>query len=93
MVSPWGMSSRTAAHPSTSSSTTSSATSASAGLLRGLTSDEVAVAARWAQGVGTWAESALSVRLPAAYGERVRRKLHRLGARQVQRAVTAGEVR
>ncbi|MEU4266172.1 hypothetical protein ACYCCF_30035 [Streptomyces argenteolus] len=55
-------------------------------VLRGLTPDEAAVAARWAQGAGTWAESALSANLPAAHGERVRRKLHRLGARQTQRA-------
>ncbi|MFD4032676.1 hypothetical protein ACFWVP_19705 [Streptomyces sp. NPDC058637] len=55
-------------------------------VLRGLTADEAAVAARWAQGAGTWVESALSADLPAAYGERVRRKLHRLGARQTQRA-------
>ncbi|TXS44250.1 hypothetical protein [Streptomyces sp. t39] len=56
-------------------------------VLRGLTADEAAVAARWAQGAGTWTESALGADLPAAYGERVRRKLHRLGARQAQRAV------
>ncbi|MFD8686348.1 hypothetical protein [Streptomyces sp. NPDC059651] len=55
-------------------------------VLRGLTADEAAVAARWAQGAGTWTESALGADLPAAYGERVRRKLHRLGARQTQRA-------
>ncbi|MFJ8621039.1 hypothetical protein ACIRD4_35310 [Streptomyces clavifer] len=59
-------------------------------VLRGLTPDEAAVAARWAQGAGTWAESALGAGLPAAYGERVRRKLHRLGARQAERAAAAG---
>ncbi|MFE9912922.1 hypothetical protein [Streptomyces clavifer] len=59
--------------------------------LRGLTPDEATVAARWAQGAGTWAESALSADLPAAYGERVHRKLHRLGARQVARAAGAAQ--
>ncbi|MFK0203442.1 hypothetical protein [Streptomyces lavendulae] len=59
-------------------------------VLRNLTPDEVDVAARWAQGAGTWAESALGVGLPASRGDRVRRKLHRLGARQVERAAAAG---
>ncbi len=58
-------------------------------VLRGLSPDEAAVVARWAQGAGTWAESALSAHLPVAYGERVRRKLHRLGSRHVERAANA----
>ncbi|MFD7447196.1 hypothetical protein [Streptomyces sp. NPDC059909] len=62
-------------------------------VLRGLTSDKAAVAARWAQDAGTWAESAVGAHLPAAYGERVRRKFHRLGARQAERAAAAGVAR
>lgn len=55
-------------------------------VLRGLGPEEREVAARWAQGAGTWAEAAVRAGLPETYGERVRRKLHRLGARRIERA-------
>ncbi|MCX5215912.1 hypothetical protein OG689_42995 [Kitasatospora sp. NBC_00240] len=55
-------------------------------VLRRLKAEEKAVAALWAQGAGTWAEAALRAGLPETYGDRVRRKLHRLGAQQVERA-------
>ncbi|MGK5544995.1 hypothetical protein ACSNOH_09720 [Streptomyces sp. URMC 127] len=56
-------------------------------VLRWLHPDEAAVAARWAQDAGTWAESARGVGLPASYGERVRKKLHRLAAEQKRRSI------
>ncbi|MFJ3858891.1 hypothetical protein ACIPRL_21905 [Streptomyces sp. NPDC090085] len=61
-------------------------------VLRGLTPQEVEVATAWASDPGaTWAEAAAMLRHgdPEAFGERVRRKLKRLGARQTERAAAA----
>ncbi|MEU6354963.1 hypothetical protein ABZ896_37575 [Streptomyces sp. NPDC047072] len=61
-----------------------------AAVLRGLTPDEAGVAVRWA---GTpdlsWREAALAERLPETLGERVRRKVKRLGAQHTARAAGA----
>jgi len=46
-----------------------------AAVLRGLTPDEAQVAQAWAQGRASWARAALAHRKPAAYEDRVRRKL------------------
>jgi hypothetical protein len=54
-------------------------------MLRGLEADENTLARAWAASVDTWHEAALSTGLPAGYGERVRRKLKRLGKRYVER--------
>ncbi|MCQ4045836.1 hypothetical protein ACFOSC_27840 [Streptantibioticus rubrisoli] len=63
-------------------------------VFRGLAPAEEAVALVWADGGTSWEGAALDTGLPAAYGERVRRKLKRLGerctARTVAAAVTAG---
>jgi len=62
-------------------------------VLSGLQPDEAAVVAAWLQGDDrtTWAEAAaaLDVPEPTAFGERVRRKLKRLGDRHTARAATA----
>ncbi|MFE4973718.1 hypothetical protein ACFRAR_16605 [Kitasatospora sp. NPDC056651] len=61
-------------------------------VLRGLDPREAAVAAYWAQGAGTWSEAAGVADLSTAYGDRVRRKLRRLGERHTQRAPAAADV-
>ncbi|MFE6499916.1 hypothetical protein [Kitasatospora sp. NPDC057738] len=61
-------------------------------VLRGLAPDEVATTRAWAAGEETWALAALAVGLPAEFGERVRRKLKRLGTRHTERALAAGTV-
>ncbi|MGW2681466.1 hypothetical protein [Streptomyces sp. NPDC001436] len=58
--------------------------------LRGLHPDERTVAAYWAEGAGTWLEAARAAGLSDAHGDRVRRKLRRLGVRQVERAAAVG---
>jgi hypothetical protein len=63
-----------------------------AAVLRALNSEERAVAIAWANdAVSTWAEAAASVSAvaPAAVGERVRRKLKRIGKQQTERAEAA----
>ncbi|MFJ2193724.1 hypothetical protein ACIOJE_38210 [Kitasatospora sp. NPDC087861] len=55
-------------------------------VLRGLDEAEAAVANLWASRKSTWADAALDLGLPAAYGDRVRRKLSHLGDRHTQRA-------
>ncbi len=60
-------------------------------VLRGLKPDEAAVAARWARSGDTWGQAAAGGGLPESYGERVRRKLHRLGDRHTERALAAAE--
>ncbi|MFF7590493.1 hypothetical protein ACFZCK_23700 [Kitasatospora purpeofusca] len=60
-------------------------------VLRGLDPVEAAVANLWASRAGTWADAALDLGLTAADGERVRRKLHRLGDRHTARAMAAAE--
>ncbi|MGW6875861.1 hypothetical protein ACWGHA_26380 [Streptomyces xanthophaeus] len=59
-------------------------------VLRGLQPDEATVAAYWAQGAGTWSEAAQLAGLADAAGERVRRKLRRLGIRRTERTAAAG---
>jgi hypothetical protein len=58
-------------------------------VLRGLAADEAALARAWAADGESWAQATLDAELPAAYGERVRRKLKRLGARYAERAAAA----
>ncbi|GAB2607131.1 hypothetical protein GCM10027168_44960 [Streptomyces capparidis] len=58
-------------------------------VLRGLSPSERALALTWAEQGLPWAEAAMVTGLPAAYGERVRRKLKRLGARCAHRATAA----
>lgn len=55
-------------------------------VLRGMAADETALARAWAVDGESWVQVALDAGLPAAYGERVRRKLKRLGARYTERA-------
>ncbi|MEU6965033.1 hypothetical protein [Streptomyces chrestomyceticus] len=58
-------------------------------VLRGLRREEAGVATGWAHTGATWERAAADQRLPAAYGERVRRKLKRLGAQHTGRAAAA----
>ncbi|WP_432159015.1 hypothetical protein [Streptomyces sp. bgisy153] len=58
-------------------------------VLRGLQDAEAAVALDWAYTGGSWAESAAAVGLAPAVGERVRRKLKRLGTRYTERCSAA----
>ncbi|MGW0298132.1 hypothetical protein ACWDYK_15705 [Streptomyces anthocyanicus] len=58
-------------------------------VLRGLHESEAALALRWAFDGRSWAESAVAAGLAPAAGERVRRKLKRLGARYAQRISVA----
>ncbi|MFH9355164.1 hypothetical protein [Kitasatospora sp. NPDC017646] len=58
-------------------------------VLCGLDPTEAAVANLWASRKATWADAALDLGLPAAYGDRVRRKLSHLGDRHTQRAAAA----
>ncbi|MEU1106601.1 hypothetical protein ABZ408_37445 [Streptomyces tibetensis] len=59
-------------------------------VLRGLAPDEAALARAWAAGGDSWAQAALEAGLPTAYGERVRRKLKRLGSRHTARTAATG---
>jgi hypothetical protein len=58
-------------------------------VLRALDTTEDATARRWADDGDSWGQAALAAGLPAAYGERVRRKLKRLGARRAARVAAA----
>ncbi|MGW0188193.1 hypothetical protein ACWDV7_20810 [Streptomyces sp. NPDC003362] len=59
-------------------------------VLRGMAPDEAALARAWAAGGESWAQAALDAGLPETYGERVRRKLKRLGSRYAARAAATG---
>lgn len=59
-------------------------------VLRGLAPDEAALARVWAAGGDSWTQAALDAGLPTAFGERVRRKLKRLGSRNIARAAATG---
>ncbi|MEU1035482.1 hypothetical protein ABZ402_43785 [Streptomyces mirabilis] len=59
-------------------------------VLRGLAAGEVALAQAWAASGESWDRAARDAGLPTTYGERVRRKLKRLGARHTARAAAAG---
>ncbi|MFF7603130.1 hypothetical protein [Streptomyces mirabilis] len=63
-------------------------------VLSHLSAEETEIALSWARAEDSWAESADGVGQEAAYGERVRRKLKRLGSeytpRQVERVVREG---
>ncbi|MFI5649275.1 hypothetical protein [Kitasatospora sp. NPDC051705] len=58
-------------------------------VLRGLDPTEAAVANLWASRKATWADAALDLGLPAAYGDKVRRKLSHLGDRHTQHTAAA----
>jgi hypothetical protein len=58
-----------------------------------LTPDEQAAARAWATFGVSWDQAALAVHKQQAFGERVRRKLKRLGARHAGRATAAYETR
>ncbi|MDX2576689.1 hypothetical protein PV332_14545 [Streptomyces scabiei] len=58
-------------------------------VLHGLQEAEAALALDWAYAGGSWAESAAAVGLAPAVGERVRRKLKRLGTRYTERCSAA----
>ncbi|MFD5300496.1 hypothetical protein ACFWJU_35490 [Streptomyces mutabilis] len=58
-------------------------------VLRGLRESEAALAVMWAYDGRSWAECAAAAGLDRAVGERVRRKLKRLGARYMQRRSAA----
>jgi len=62
-------------------------------VLRGLAADEVLVALVWATDAVTWEQAAAGAGRPGEVGERVRRKLKRLGARYTERAAAAGGIR
>lgn len=55
-------------------------------VLRGLTEPEAALALAWAYSADSWTETAAAVGLPSSAGERVRRKLKRLGVRYNERS-------
>jgi hypothetical protein len=57
--------------------------------MRDLRADEVSVARLWAHSGDTWAAAATAAGLPAVYGERVRRKLKRLGGKHAARRSAA----
>lgn len=60
-----------------------------AAVLRGLQPAEAALALDWAYAGGSWAESAAALGLVPEAGQRVRRKLKRLGARYTERCSAA----
>ncbi|MFC8201689.1 hypothetical protein ACFUTV_40870 [Streptomyces sp. NPDC057298] len=62
-------------------------------VLRGLEADEDALACAWALSTDTWQEAALNTELPVGYGERVRRKLKRLGRQYEERRTNATGLR
>lgn len=59
-------------------------------VLSRLKPDEVRVALGYSRGGLTWAEAALACDLPESYGERVRRKLHRVGKLLLERTNHSG---
>ncbi|SFD74998.1 hypothetical protein [Streptomyces aidingensis] len=59
--------------------------------MRELAREEQLVALCWAETGGSWGQAAVEAGLPASYGERVRRKLKRLGSRHIQRAAAAAD--
>ncbi|MFD7480373.1 hypothetical protein ACFV8Z_52120 [Streptomyces sp. NPDC059837] len=59
-------------------------------VLHGLAPDEAALARAWAASGESWARTALDAGLSTAHGERVRRKLKRLGTLYTARAAAAG---
>ncbi|MBQ1116994.1 hypothetical protein [Streptomyces sp. C3-3] len=61
-------------------------------VLQGLDADENTLAKTWAASRDTWAEAALAAELPTECGERVRRKLKRLGRRYEERRTNASTV-
>ncbi|MGW2818254.1 hypothetical protein [Streptomyces sp. NPDC001415] len=61
-------------------------------VLRSLEPDEASTARAWATTAQTWDQAALATGCPPAYGERVRRKLKRLGARHTARVTTVSQV-
>ncbi|MGW3913237.1 hypothetical protein ACWEBX_17220 [Streptomyces sp. NPDC005070] len=61
-----------------------------AAVLRGLRNDEEALAAEWACTGGTWAQAAATHDRAPEFGERVRRKLKRLGTQHTMRHAPAG---
>ncbi|ONK09301.1 hypothetical protein [Streptomyces sp. MP131-18] len=60
-------------------------------VLRGLTENEQTVALAWATTGDSWENAAIDAGLPATHGERVRRKLKRLGTRHISRATAAAD--
>lgn len=58
-------------------------------VLRALNGEELALAREWAGTRDSWAQAALELGLPVAFGERVRRKLKRLGRQCEERASAA----
>ncbi|MFG2692356.1 hypothetical protein [Kitasatospora sp. NPDC048407] len=60
-----------------------------ASVLRKLPDDEATMAHHWADGTDSWTHAAETLGLPAAFGERVRRKLKRLGRQHTDRAAAA----
>nr|BEK63609.1 hypothetical protein KPHV_08360 [Kitasatospora purpeofusca] len=58
-------------------------------VLRGLAADEQALARAWGSSGETWNQTALDAGLPAELGERVRRKLKRLGRQHAERTLAA----
>ena len=62
-------------------------------VLRGLTPEERSVALAWARTGDSWEDAAADAGLPASHGERVRRKLKRLGAQHTQRTAAATDTR
>ncbi|NED34855.1 hypothetical protein [Streptomyces sp. SID8499] len=61
-----------------------------AAVLRKLTPDEATVAAKWAETPDiSWHQAALAERLPETFGERVRRRLKRLGKQHTEHAQAA----
>jgi len=61
-------------------------------VLCGLTPEEQAVALFWARTGDSWEHAALETGLSAAYGERVRRKLKRLGSQHVRRSSASADI-
>lgn len=61
-----------------------------AAVLQELGSEEQSLAQAWAGSGDDWRKAAVAAGLPAEYGERLRRKLKRLGARYAARAQAAG---
>ncbi|GAA3679307.1 hypothetical protein GCM10022420_071000 [Streptomyces iranensis] len=62
-------------------------------VLRKLYRDEATVAHSWSETGDTWRQAARDAGLPAAYGERVRRKLKRLGAQHTDLGQAAATTR
>ncbi|WP_438297694.1 hypothetical protein [Streptomyces sp. HUAS TT7] len=60
-------------------------------VIRGLAPEEASTARVWASTAQTWDQAALAAGCPAAHGERVRRKLKRLGDRHTARSAAAAQ--